>query len=251
MRPTIWSLAAIAILSATGFGYWFFEHYEQPDVTVSHIRLPGFQTFPTPRTFDGPGTVFRIAEDRTKFPVTTLIVRVQQVGKEQFANSTQTGQWTLGALLKFWGAQEILTDPQILGKAGSSFQLTIQIGEGSRERTDDSEVAAALKAASIDYRDRSHYYVIRETIAVSEFTYRFARKADLTADIAAAVKKAAQARGNLKSDNSQEAEFFQKFAAPYRIFFTAEEIEAPTGLVGTEPKRRLVTEPLEWVAERR
>jgi hypothetical protein len=158
MRPTVWSLAAIVILAAIGIGYWLFQVFEQPDVTVSRILLSGFQTFPTPRTFDGPGTVFRIAEDRTKFPVTTLIVRVQQVGKEQFANSTQTGQWTLGALLKFWGAQEILSDPEVSGKAGSSFQLTIQIGEGSRERTDDSEVAAALKAASIDYRDGSHYF---------------------------------------------------------------------------------------------
>lgn len=215
------------------------------------VKLSGFQTFPTPRTFDGPGTVFRIARDRTRFPVTKLNVPVDQVGDERFANYTKTGVWSLAAVLKYLGAPQLLSDAQVSANFGSSLELTLQIGQGNRERTYDADVKAALKAASIEYRGDSRYYIIRETIGVSDLSYRFTKKKDLTSGVTAAIKKVVDATGNLKWVGSEQTDLVQKFDRPHRVFYTAEEILPPTGLLGAEPERRRVTEPLEWATENR
>src|ERR1700730_1320420 len=79
----------------------------KPLSTLPDLGLTGFQTFPTPRTFDGPGTVFRITRERIRFPVTRLNVPVEQAGDESFANYTKKVEWSLGFVLKYLGAQQV------------------------------------------------------------------------------------------------------------------------------------------------
>lgn len=215
------------------------------------VELSGFQTFPTPRTFDGPGTVFRIAPDRTRFSVAKLNVPIDQVGVERFANYTKTDVWSLATVIKYVGAPQLLSDAQVSANLGSSLELTLQIGQGSRERTYDADVTAALNAASIEYRVDSRYYIIRETIGVSDLSYRFTRKKDLTSGVTAALIKTVQATGSLQWVSSEQTDLVQKFDRLHRVFYTAEEIIPSVGLLGAEPERRRVKEPLEWTTENR
>jgi hypothetical protein len=40
------------------------------------VVFEDFDTYPTPRTFDGPGYVFRVDKEKKKFPVLKLKVKV-------------------------------------------------------------------------------------------------------------------------------------------------------------------------------
>jgi hypothetical protein len=222
-----------------------------PPITLeNNVNLRGFSTFPTPRTFDGPGTLFRIDKDGTKFPVAKLAIPVEVVGNEVFANYTRETSWSLGGFLKFVGAIRVLSDAQLSANMESTVNLTLQIGQGDRERTYDNEIAAALKDASVKYRGDSRYYVIRETIAVREISYNLTRGNNSLSTITVSINKAIDGSGSLKWVDSRQSELKQTFDQPHRVFYTVEEVlPSGTGFFGGEPKRIRVYEPLQWRIE--
>jgi hypothetical protein len=250
-RFSLWLVVGIFVLSVcTGFWYWQFgPNVGRAGITTDGVGLSGFQTFPTPRTFDGPGTIFRITPDQVRFAVVNLKVPVEKAGKEIFANYHKTNEWSLASILKFMGASKLFGDAQVSVDLGSDTEVTLNIGEGNRERTYDGDVDSSLRVAAIDYRKDSRYYIIRETISVSQISYRFGNERNLTAGLNAAIKKLVETTNDLKWKGAQQTELVQHFDGLHRIFYTAEEIVAPTGVVGSQVQRRRVTEPLQWTNE--
>jgi hypothetical protein len=222
---------------------------ESPDLD------PGFKVFPTPRTFDGPGTVFRIDKRSTKFPVTILKVNASPAGTEELPARSKSVNWSASALATFIGAPQIVQDTQGSFKADSTLNSAISFGQGTRERTDDEDVTKAIKVAHISFKDHkdSKYYVIRETIAVSSISVVIERSAGLDAKAKATIKQVIDSRADIKLSDADRQTLTKTFQQPHRVFYTAEEILPPgSGLEANSEPRLLPLRPnqtLSWDEE--
>jgi hypothetical protein len=213
---------------------------------LNGLKYPRFQTFPTPRTFDSPGTVFRIDRSDIRFPVTTLPV-FGHSGREALASYTTSSSWAFVALLRYLtGASD--TKGSTMGSFGVSLKVVLE--GGFREFTYDSEIDQLLKNALITYRKDSKYYVVRETISVSKITYDFKGGGKLEAAAKEAISNFVTGNQALAWTDNSRSILTQKFDRPYRVFFTADELLAPgLGMGESGPKRVRSDEPITWKDE--
>jgi hypothetical protein len=199
-----------------------------PVAIVGHsIELdPGFQVFPTPRTFDGPGTVFRVDQNHTRYPVTELRVQVKDVGEEQVGTYAKHSSWKLSALANFLGAiKNLLVDPSVSADLSKTINSTFEFGEGHRERiVDEKELNDSLNKSGVTFRKDSRYFVIYETIAVPKIKVVITNGSELSAEAKADLKKVANADIGIKGDSESEFALIKNFDKPFRVFYTAEEI---------------------------
>jgi hypothetical protein len=135
------------------------------------VQYPGFKTFATPRTFDGPGTLFRIDEQGTRFPVAKLGVSVDDAGTETLPSTEWKKTWGLNAVLQY------ITLGTVSGEASHATTLTVRFGPARRERTFDDDIDRAIVSHGT-WKEGSTYYVIRETIAFTTLEYELDRSSD-------------------------------------------------------------------------
>ena len=197
------------------------------------LKLPGFQTFPTPRTFDGPGTVFRITDGK-KFTVTELKVRLHPAGTEEFADYKRNVDWSFELLGRFLGLAKAA-----VGAGGSlgverDQQFTLRHRTGHPTRTYDAEIRDSLRRANIEFAKGSRYYVIREVISIKNLyvdagpTWR----ADVKANVA--WKKLVNGRGEAKWADASQTTLIRSFKPAHHVFYVAEQV-LPPGVGITEP----------------
>jgi len=216
---------------------------------------PGFMLFPTPRTFDGPGTVFRIDKGKTRFLVKRLAIKVDEAGTEELPVRSKSVTWTASALATFIGAPQIVQDARGSFKADSSLKSEISFGQGTRERTYDEDVTKALNAAHIPFNDHkdSKYYIIRETIAVSSINIVIEQSAALDASAKATLKQVVDNQADMKWSGADREALTKAFKQPHRVFYTAEEILPPGSGLATNSEPRLLplspNHPLSWDKE--
>ena len=65
------------------------------------LSYPGFQAWPTPRTFDQPGTAFILKGDRIEYFADLLDPK--KVGVESLVSATKTEKWKGGLLAQVLG----------------------------------------------------------------------------------------------------------------------------------------------------
>jgi hypothetical protein len=212
-----------------------------------HLSYPGFETFPTPRTFDGPGLVFRVDNTGKKFSVTQLPVRVEPVGEEEFPKLSQKSNWSAGLVANFLSIVLNLD-------ASSKYTLEVSLGRGSRERTFDDAVDEALKEADIRFRRDNRYYIIRETIATPSVSLRLLDNDEASAKLKAEIDK--KVSGDVEVDwrwgSEEKVTLVSDFAQPHRIFFLVDELLPPGHpVVGEGTIRRLPVAPgdVRWDSE--
>lgn len=240
-------LAVVVTVGIVALVAWW--RMPNPVITplADKLQYPGFQTFPTPRTFDAPGTIFRIDESGTRFPVALLPVKLE-MGKEAFATYISTTRWKLSALVKFIGDIGV----EAMAEVSSPLTLKVALGRGEREWTFDADVDQALKNAIINYRMESKYYVIRETISVPSITYDFSGSGEFNTTAKQAIDEVAKGKQHLSWSNSSQNTLIESFDRPYRIFYTADEILIPElGAAQVEPQRIPVKYTIVWSAEER
>jgi hypothetical protein len=239
--------ALVLILLIVGLWSYFNKRPSFPTAPLADgLKYPGFQTFPTPRTFDSPGTVFRIDSSGTRFPVTTLPVSVYG-GREALASYTALSNWTFAALLSY-----LMKAPSVEGSATGSFGMRVKVvlEGGVREGTFDAELDQSLKNALINYRKNNKYFVVRETISVSAIDYDFKGAGRLSTTIKETISKIVKGNQGLSWTDGSESTLKQKFDQPYRVFFTADELLSPgLGIGESAPKRVPANEPLAWKQE--
>lgn len=229
-----------------------------PLPTSSQAELdPGFRVFPTPRTFDGPGTLFRIDQKGTKYSVGKLNARVDKAGSETLPSSMKNVSWSASALVTFLGVARKLQDIKGSADLNSALDSTISFGEGERETTYDADVDKALREQQSSFKHwaDSRYFVIRETISVSSVNIVVDRSGSARVEAKAAVTKLVDGHGGINWNSSSRDSLVKEFSTPHRIFYTAEEILAPSsGLEDDAKLRRFRLKPgdeLTWEKEDR
>lgn len=215
------------------------------------LKYPGFQTFPTPRTFDGPGTVFRLTADQHRFTVTLLKAKVDKVGTEEFPDYSSDVQWTLGVLVNFLKVR-LLSGPEAGAEVGRQVHLNVRLGTGYRERTYDDDIDQALRSAHLVFRRDSRYFIIREAIAVDSLSISANPSTKAGVDAHATLEKIATAEGSVHWQDDTHKSLVRTFAPPHYVFYLVDEILPPgTGVSGnSDPRRyRLTDEDLRWTDE--
>lgn len=111
----------VAVLVVAGvFVVWSYFH--TPSITLvgfPPISIPGFHTWPTPRTFDGPGSIF-VIDDGVFSNHGTLNFPVEDAGDETFTNYNGNTKWSGSVLSQMIGifdeklASELALDVSVM-----------------------------------------------------------------------------------------------------------------------------------------
>jgi hypothetical protein len=246
-RGTI-ALALIALVVVVPAGVWLTHRTPNfMEDTSSTIELdPGFQTFPTPRTFDGPGTVFRIDESGTKFPVTQLKIAYQEVGMEQVGTYSRESKWTVGALASFIGGHTS-------NDATGTIESLMKFGEGHRRRINDVEVDQALDASKIRYKPGSTYYVVHETIAIPSIDIEIRHSESLSPEARVTLDAVSKSNASLKWSDDRKKTLVMRFPELHNVFFTADKVLPPALGVNSPGRPEVIklkaTEQPTWTTE--
>lgn len=240
-------LSTSAMLLASLIALLFTGCVSSPSITPLEKELvyPDFQTFPSPRTFDRPGTVFRINSRNQKAQVIELNLPVT-TGEEVLGNYTRTINWEFGALLNFVGMNSYLGS----ANHASAVEVKMELLGARRERTFDKDVEEALRLAKITFYPDSTYYIIREAISVSAINYELVRSKHLEAEAQQAWWRMLKVTTNASEKQASREVLKQSFGRPHYIFYSVLEIPPP-GKGFTRPALRQlpVNEKLQWTEE--
>lgn len=220
-------------------------------VHEKHFSYPDFKTFPTPRTFDAPGTIFRIDREGHKFTVMQLQVPVSK-GNEALTSYTESGAWTLKGLLHFLS----LHNSKVSSDANMNLNhaVKVKLSGGLRERTLDTDVDAAIQRSQLAFRGDSKYYIIRETIAVSAIDYDFEENVDTNTGVSAQLlsffRQLPAGKVDYVLSSTSQRSLNLVFKAPHRLFYTVDLVNREAkGLLASEISRTPVNENLIWTEE--
>lgn len=230
------SLSLLALLALAGCNSLDRSSFD----VGTHLRYPGFETFPTPRSFDGPGHVFRVDGAGKKFTVTQLGVRVDPVGEEEFPEYHQKSDWGANAVAKFMSVA-------LSAGMSSDYTLEVSLGPGSRERTYDLDIDEQLLAAQLDFKPGNRYYVVRETIAVPWVKMTLLDTNEANARLRNAIDKKIIDDATLgwSWTSNDKVSLVRSFRTPHRLFFLADEL-TPSNVAEKQVRRQ--TPPMGSVA---
>lgn len=179
----------------------------------------GFQLFPSPRMFDGPGTVFRIDGDGVRRAVadlsTVLSVRRESevVPHVVSARRTEVSGWlSLGSLSRGEIQAEVV-DSAFLSVFGA-------VREFAYEATIEAAVDSVAKL--LDWSRSGRVYIITETISADSVELGFVRRNAVSlADTASAVRAAG---GAIRWHPVSSSRLAVAFGRPHRVLYKAEEL---------------------------
>ena len=204
-----------------------------PRIESKMVSFDDFDMYPTPRTFDGPGAVFRVNREKKKFSVLTLNVKVENAGREAFPNQGRTTTWKLGAIADFLGDSKVIDQLKASGNADVEAKTEIVLGTGSRYRTFDQEIEKAVKDAQIKYHRDSYYYVVREAVAVKKVTIKMESKGDIDSNVEGGFKKLATAKAKTDVTLTNKSTLDVDFGNEELFIFYKSERLLPPG-IGSE-----------------
>jgi hypothetical protein len=193
--------------------------------------FPEFLMFPSARTFDPPGTIFRINPDGIRFDVADISQGIRTSTGEEFLPEQVGRRRVSGETLA--GA---------LGKNGSAslrfsgdYHVLLRLAGVLREKTSDWDVDKALPPAlrQVNLRRDSRYYIIRETIAAREIDYTLSASDGAAAAANLESHVVGTAKVNVERSGSGETKLVGRYATPTRILYKLEEIKfESSGIAG-------------------
>ena len=202
-----------------------------PTPPTGVLAQEGFEAFATPRSFDGPGTIYRIDEDGKRFSVSEIIIQFH-TGDEELQNFISTREISIGQLLQAIGvlAEEMPTSAK--ANVSSTASTTIEARSAKRHyvRDDDIEAAMLEWAANARPRERNIYYLIRETVATNSLNYRVQRDWLASFSIDAEVLKSAGFEGEAKYTDASILEIERLFDAERNVWYKAEKVTVSPSL---------------------
>lgn len=181
--------------------------------TMFNSLLKNFKPFETPRTNCRPGTIYRISKDSVKY----IVKDVKQIKSEISNDGTLIGQMSF-------------TKEEMLTMLNINFDLDIivaevEIKDAVREYTEQADVDKVLwendLAEEVMLDKDSEYFIVRETVATKNITFRFSK---------ANYSNIITGKSNLKEKTGTSDfpfELNKKFNESKRFFFLEEKVDNP------------------------
>lgn len=181
--------------------------------TMFNSLLKNFKPFETPRTNCRPGTIYRISKDSVKY----IVKDVKQIKSEISNDGTLIGQMSF-------------TKEEMLTMLNINFDLDIivaevEIKDAVREYTEQADVDKVLwendLAEEVMLDKDSEYFIVRETVATKNITFRFSK---------ANYSNIITGKSNLKEKTGISDfpfELNKKFNESKRFFFLEEKVDNP------------------------
>lgn len=205
--------------------------------------FPEFMMFPSVRSFDPPGTIFRVNAEGVRYDVVDLSGNVKVFGGSE-AIPNQSGRRTVAGKTLF----SALNMGDVSAAVSGAYDITLVIEDATREKTNDVDIDKAIGAAlqSIALRRDSRYFVIRETIAARGLS--FVLNSSDASEVAVQIKhNVAQGNANVDVSGKSETTLVAKFDHAMRVFYKPEEIAVnESGATGELKVSRLKVDTLVW-----
>jgi hypothetical protein len=255
MRKLVFITLAVVLVGGAiiGAGYYFVhQNVETTLAGLPALVYPGFKTWPTPRTFDGPGSVFQ-EKDNTFYSVGQANLPNKNVGTEALVTVHTTGKWKGDVLAQFTGA-----GAGTFGiKNDQDLDLSLQFDGAERWRIEGLKLGDAIKAMMLPFSGGGNFYVVREAISVRRISYKvaFSDEAEGAASAKTAVigKESPGLDGKIvvKASSKNVLELEQAFTEPHYVFYLASQVIPASGFDNAEVFLRIMpeSEPIKWAAE--
>ncbi|MBX3302960.1 MAG: hypothetical protein KF693_12170 [Nitrospira sp.] len=199
-----------------------------PSGPPSSVAIEGFRPFPSARTFDKPGQVFRVDSSGNIYSVLTLNV-LPSSGREVLPALSSSIELSIRQVLEAVG----LPQDRIyaLGEAKVSYvqRFYVESVNGTREYLDDTAIddnlPRTIREQNITIRPTNRYYLIRETIATDNISYGINKASLIDLGIYEGVVGLLKGQSSLRWKVGDALTLSQSFGQPLRIWYKPERIE--------------------------
>lgn len=205
---------------------------------------PGFFLYPSPRTFDGPGTIFRIDKDGERSPIADLspMVRVTP-GEEVIPRIVVSGRVNASALFAWVGHETSV-------KYSKGDSAVVEIFGTRREITYEADRNRVVDSAEkiIDWSRPGRVYLITEAILADSVNVHLRRETIL--GVGDSIQRDTSRARALRAywSPSRATDLAVRFLRPHRVLYKAEQIVRTDRLEpGSRATLRVpVASPLWW-----
>lgn len=199
---------------------------------VGAHQSEGFQPYTSPRSFGGPGQVFRTDEAGVPWPVETLQFATT-IGSEFLPKYVSSLEYSLEALLQTIGVTGVQLPASLSANAGRSSSVTLESTDASRLFVDDRYLDEALQGRGTGLRIRpgNSYFVVREAIQSKALTYKVQRKWLASFSAEADFIEVVKTKASPKLEGDEELSVEASFSKPMFLMYRADQlkIEAANG----------------------
>lgn len=243
-RVALGSIVAISIAGISVVYLSFFAKHEIDVVGFPPLSYPGFQTWPTPRDFDGPGTVFGLEDGIFSFRG-SLSENPELVGDESLSNIQTSQRWNVGLLDYF------VSGSVGLGSSSSQDLQVIFKANGVQRWRLDPEKATQELANNMARFGKLPIFIVTEAISVRAIDLTITSKHDLEGDVKAGVNKTGHIELRQTRADNGDVLLKESYNRPYFIFYKTRKIAVLSGLNKTQILLVESGDTLRWSHERR
>ncbi|OYV45646.1 MAG: hypothetical protein B7X06_04290, partial [Verrucomicrobia bacterium 21-51-4] len=198
-----------------------------PDLSAAPSFERGFQLFPSPRTFDPPGTIFRVDESGIRHPVADLSGLLHVTAKpEALPRIVVAGVFDANGFFS-WASNAAFTL-----RAVRIDSAVVAVFGAKREQAYEVDLRRLIDSASklIDWTRPGRLYLISETVEADSVDI------DLSSMLADSLSAHLTATGahppgiGLAWDPHSSTRLAIHFPSPYRVMYRAEQLLRPREL---------------------
>lgn len=190
------------------------------------VTVEGFKPFPSARSFDKPGRIYRVDPEGHVFKVGILEVEPQK-GQEVLPKMQGKSELSLGQIFDTVGLNPVGISGSLRNNFQKKQEFVTESVNGQREFIDDIQVDPLLKKTfdNLVIRPTNKYFLIRETILSDQLKYKSGKSVFVDASVKAEFKRLVEAEASVKWDDSEEFSLDKTFEKPLRIWYKPELIE--------------------------
>ena len=208
------------------------------------LEEEGFKAFPSPRSHDNTGSIFRVDPDGAIFKVTKLNVTPKK-GDEVLPKVEVKAELTLEQIIKTAGLNPVGISGELKNTFKKKQEYFTEVVEGQREYIDDAQVDAVLKDTleNVVRRTDNDYYLIRATILSNKLNYKSGNSLFVENKIKAEFRSLVQGENTVKWDDSEGFSLNKTFPKSLNILYkpeliTFEKKDGPSGRGKIEEVKR-------------
>lgn len=181
----------------------------------------GFHAFPSPRSFDGPGTVFRVGPDGVRHDVADLSAMVAtHPMAEVIPRISVRGAFDVGGFIAWLGGGERGVE------YSESDSAVVSVSGAKREQAYEASLKLVVDSAMqlIDWTKPGRVYLITETILADSVSIDVGSKAAIVLGDTLKSDSAKSHGVSVGWQPGQSTHLALRFAQPMRVFYKASQL---------------------------